>query len=54
MNRGLKIKSYIGITVALCLSLLSLFEIIDYTTNPSEYERVYHFGSEGVEWKYQT
>lgn len=54
MKIGLKIKSYIGIVIALLIALFSFFEIIDYNSNPLEYERVYHVGSEGVEWKYQN
>jgi|GEM_PF-3441216 len=54
MKIGLKIKSYVGIVVALFVFLLSLLEIIDYNSNLLEYERVYHIGNEGVEWKYQN
>lgn len=54
MSIVLKIKSYVGIVIALLIALLSLFEIIDYNTNPLEYERVYHIGSDWVEWKYQS
>src|SRR5690554_2342048 len=54
MKIGLKIKSYVGIVIALLIALLSLFEIMDYNTNPLEYERVYHIGSDWVEWKYQS
>ena len=54
MNIELKIKSYIGIVVTLLIALLSLFEIMDYNTNPLEYKRVYHIGSDWVEWKYQS
>lgn len=54
MKIGLKIKSYVGIVIALLIALLSLFEIMDFNTNPLEYERVYHIGSDWVEWKYQT
>jgi len=50
----LKIKSCIGIIIALLIIFLSFFEIIDYNYNPLEYERVYHIGSKGVEWKYQN
>lgn len=49
-----KIRSCIGIIVALFVSFLSFFEIMDYNTNPLEYERVYHIGSEGVKWQYQS
>lgn len=54
MKRGLNIKSYIGIGVALCISLLCLFDMLDYNANSLDYERVYHIGSEGVKWKYQS
>lgn len=54
MKSNPKIKSYIGIVIALFTSLIYLFGIIDYNANPLEYERVYHIGSKGVEWKYQN
>lgn len=54
MKRGLKIKSYLGISVALFICWIYLFETLDYKANPLEFEMVYHIGSEGVEWKYQS
>lgn len=54
MKVGIKIKTFVGIAIAFIFALLSFFEIIDYNFNYLEYERVYHIGSEGVEWKYQS
>jgi len=54
MQKSIKIKSFVGIAIALFFILLSFFEIVDYNINALEYEKVYHIGSEGVEWKYQS
>lgn len=54
MKKFFNIKSYIGLVVALFIAFVSLFEIIDYKANPIDYQRVYHIGSVGVEWKYES
>jgi len=50
----MNIKTYIKVFIASIVILLSVFEILDYNSNPMEYKRVYHFGVQGVDWKYQN
>lgn len=49
-----KIKSVVRLTVALFVIFINLFEVLDYKYNPMEYERVYHIGNEGVDWKFRS
>lgn len=54
MSQLLKIKSYLGIFIALCISVYCIFEIFDYRAQPEEYERVYRIGNEDGSWQYRS
>ncbi len=54
MRRLVKIKSYVGIAIGLFAIVLFISDIIGYVYNPLDYERVYHIGSPGVKWRFQS
>jgi hypothetical protein len=48
------IKSCIGIAIALLILIVNISEISDFQSDRETYTKVYHIGSDGVKWKYQS
>jgi hypothetical protein len=54
MSRVNLIKTCLGIFIASAICVLYVVEIVDYKSQPSEYERVYHIGNDASDWKYRS